>query len=60
MASWSEESYNFFLGGPPKLEHTGPVVKNLDQRKFLTTMSSGSIHIQCDIVIKGLKKQDAK
>ena len=60
MSGWSEESYNFFLGGPPKLQNSDPVVKNLDQRKYLTTMSSGSVHIQCDIVIKGLAAQDVK
>ena len=32
MSSWYEESYNFFLGGPPKLVTSDPVVKNLDQR----------------------------
>ena len=43
MAGWSEEAYNFFLGGPPKLQGSDPqpVVKNLEQRKYLTTISSG-------------------
>ena len=30
MRGWIEESYNFFLGGPPKLQNSDPVVKNLD------------------------------
>ena len=30
MSDWSEESYNFYLGAPPKLVNSNPVVKNLD------------------------------
>ena len=58
MSGWSEESYNFYLGGPPKLQNSDPVVKNLDQRKFLTTISSGTVHIQCDVLMKSFQAQD--
>ena len=53
MRGWTEESYNFFLGGPPKLQNSDPVVKNLDQRRYLTSMSSGTIHITVDVLMKG-------
>lgn len=28
MSGWLEESYNFYLGGPPKLKNSDPVVKD--------------------------------
>ena len=59
MRGWTEESYNFFLGGPPKLMNSDPVVKNLDQRRYMTSMSSGTIFIQCDVLKKAFKVQDA-
>ena len=58
MRGWTEESYNFFLGGPPKLQNSDPVVKNLDQRRYLTSMSSGTIHITVDVLMKGFKAQN--
>ena len=30
MSGWSEEAYNFYLGGPAKLLNSDPIVKNLD------------------------------
>ena len=50
MSTFAEESYNFYLGGPPKLVNSNSVVKNPEQRKYLTTMSSGTIHIQCEVI----------
>ena len=58
MRGWTEESYNFFLGGPPKLQNSDPVVKNLDQRRYLTSMSSGTVHLVCDVLKKGFKAQN--
>ena len=58
MRGWTEESYNFFLGGPPKLQNSDPVVKNLDQRKYLTSISSGTVHVQCDVLMKGFESQN--
>ena len=29
MTGWREESYNFYLGGPPKLLNADPIVKDL-------------------------------
>ena len=55
MRGWTEESYNFYLGGPPKLQNSDPVVKNLEQRRYLTSMSSGTIHVACDVLMKGFK-----
>ena len=30
MAGWREESYNFYMGGAPKLQKADVVVKSLD------------------------------
>ena len=60
MSGWSEESYNFYLGGPPKLTRVDPIVKNLDQRKYLTTVSSGTVHVQCDVILKHFDSHNIK
>jgi hypothetical protein len=53
MTGWKEESYTFYLGGPPKLVTSGPVSSDLDLRKELSTMSSGTVHIHCETLMKG-------
>ena len=58
MTSWYEESYNFYLGGPPKLVNSNAVVKNLDQRRFLTTMSSGTVIVHCEVLMKSFREQN--
>ena len=58
MTGWNEESYNFYLGGPPKLTNTNAVVKNLDQRRYLTTMSSGTVIVHCEVLMKGFRAQN--
>ena len=55
MTGWREEAYNFYLGGPPKLKSTDPIIKDLDQRKKLTSMSSGTILIHCEVLMKAFK-----
>ena len=55
MTGYREEAYNFYLGGPPKLKNTDPVIKDLDQRKKLTSMSSGTITLHCEVLMKGFK-----
>ncbi len=30
MSGWREESYNYYLGGPPKLANADPVVRDLN------------------------------
>jgi hypothetical protein len=57
MTGWREESYNFYLGGPPKLLNADPIVKDLSQRRFLTSMSSGTIIIHCEVLMKGFREQ---
>ena len=57
MTGWGEESYNFYLGGPPKLLNADPIVKDLSQRRFLTSMSSGTIIIHCEVLMKGFREQ---
>ena len=58
MTGWSEESYNFYLGGPPKLVNTNAIVKDLDSRKYLTTMSSGTVIIHCEVLMKSFAAQN--
>ena len=57
MTSWSEEPYNFYLGGPPKLGNTNVIVKDLKQRQYLTTMSSGTVIIHCEVLMKAWREQ---
>jgi len=56
MSGWREESYNYYLGGPPKLVNSDPIVRDLNKRKYLTSMSSGSIHIHCEVLMKGYRE----
>ena len=58
MTGWSEESYNFYLGGPPKLVVQDAVIRDLQQRKKLTSMSSGTILIHCEVMMKAFRDQD--
>ena len=58
MTGWREESYNFYLGGPPKLTNTELIVKDLSQRRFLTSMSSGTVIIHCEVLMKGFRDQN--
>ncbi len=55
MSGWREESYNYYLGGPPKLVNSDPIVRDLNQRRFLTSMSSGTVHIHCEVLMKGFR-----
>ena len=55
MSGWREESYSYYLGGPPKLVNSDPIVKDLNQRKFLTSMSSGTVHIHCEVLMKAFR-----
>ena len=57
MTSWTEESHNFYLGGPPKLVNTNVIVKELNHRKYLTTMSSGTIIVHCEVLMKSFRDQ---
>ena len=52
MTGWKEESYNFYLGGPPKLLNSDPIGKDPTQRTILTTMSSGTINVHCEVLMK--------
>ena len=45
MDGWYNEAQGFYLGGPPKFLNNDAVVKNVDTRIHLTTMSSGTIYI---------------
>ena len=58
MTSWREESYNFYLGGPPKLLNTDPIVRDLSQRRFLTSMSSSTVIIHCEVLMKAFRDQN--
>ena len=52
MTGWREESYAYYLGGPPKLVNSDPVVRDLNQRRYLTSMSSGTIHVHVEVLMK--------
>ena len=55
MSGWREESYSYYLGGPPKLVNSDPIVRDLNQRRFLTSMSSGTVHIHCEVLMKSFR-----
>jgi len=55
MSGWREESYSYYLGGPPKLLNSDPIVRDLNQRRFLTSMSSGTVHIHCEVLMKAFR-----
>jgi hypothetical protein len=55
MTGWREEAYNFYLGGPPKLLNTDAVVRDLSQRRYLTSISSGIVLIHCEVLMKGFR-----
>jgi hypothetical protein len=57
MTGWREESYNFYLGGPPKLVNTDAIVKDLAQRQYMTSMSSGTVIVHCEVLMKGYRGQ---
>ncbi len=56
MSGWREESYNYYLGGPPKLVNSDPIVRDLNQRRYLTSMSSGTVHIHCEVLMKAFRE----
>jgi Ciliary basal body-associated, B9 protein len=56
MSGWREESYSYYLGGPPKLVNSDPIVRDLNQRRFLTSMSSGTVHIHCEVLMKSFRE----
>lgn len=55
MSGWREESYSYYLGGPPKLINSDPIVRDLNQRRFLTSMSSGTVQIHCEVLMKSFR-----
>ena len=58
MTGWKEESYNFYLGGPPKLMNSDPIGKDPKQRTILTTMSSGTVIIHVEVMMKAFAEQN--
>ena len=52
MGNVVDESYSFFLGGPPKLTTLNPLTKDLNLRENISTVSSGTVYIQCDVILK--------
>ena len=58
MTGWKEESYNFYLGGPPKLMNFDPIGKDPKQRTILTTMSSGTVIIHVEVMMKAFTEQN--
>ena len=60
MGSLMDEAHAFYLGGPPKFTTLNPLTKQLTLRENISTISSGTIHIQCDVILKGFKDLDIK
>jgi B9 domain-containing protein 2 len=58
MTGFREESYNFYLGGPPKLVNTDPIVKDLSKRCFLTSISSGTVIVHVEVLMKAFRDQN--
>ena len=58
MTGWREEAYNFYLGGQPKLLNTDTLVKDMSQRQYLTSMSSGTVILHCEVLMKGFRDQN--
>ena len=55
MTGWQDESYTYYLGGPPKLTNVDPLVRNLNKRREIASMSSGTIHVHCEVLMKGFR-----
>ena len=55
MGGWKDESYSFYLGGPPKLLNLDPLSRDLSTRQELSTMSSGTVHIHCEVIMKAFE-----
>ena len=52
MGSLVDEAHSFYLGGPPKFTTLNPLTKQLTLRENISTISSGTLHIQCDVILK--------
>lgn len=56
IGNWRDEAMAFFVGGPPKLTNEDALNKNLDLRKKIKTVSSGTVHIELEVLIKNFDK----
>ena len=56
MTGWKDEAFTFYLGGPPKLVNSDPISKDLGKRAQLTSISSGSVHVHCEVIMKNFKE----
>lgn len=58
IGNWKEEAYQFFLSCPPKLNDKASISENAKDRMVLETQSSGSVHIQVEVLTKNYKDLD--
>ena len=56
MGSIVDEAHAFYMGGPPKFTTLNPLTKNLELRENISTISSGTVHILCDVILKNFKE----
>ncbi|OMJ74224.1 hypothetical protein SteCoe_26914 [Stentor coeruleus] len=56
IGNWRDEAMSFFVGGPPKLTNEDALNKNLDLRKKVKTVSSGSVYIELEVLLKNFEK----
>ena len=60
MGSLMDEAHAFYLGGPPKFVTLNPLTRQLTLRENISTISSGTLHIQCDVILKNFESSGIK
>jgi hypothetical protein len=46
----------FFVGGPPRLTTEDALSKDLEKRPIIKTVSSGTVHIQLEVILRNFEK----
>lgn len=56
LGSWQDEAMAFFVGGPPRLTTEDALSKDLEKRPIIKTVSSGTVHIQLEVILRNFEK----
>ena len=56
IGNWRDEAMSFFVGGPSRLTNEDALNKNLGLRKKIKTVSSGTVVINLEILLKNFDK----
>ena len=56
IGNWRDEAMSFFVGGPSRLTNEDALNKNLSLRNKIKTVSSGTILIEIDVLLKNFDK----